>query len=194
MSRHLRRTAALLLSIVASLGMTTSVLAHAELESATPADGSVLAAPPAEIVFTYTEELDPDSTLILVDAAGIEVARAGVDAADPLSMRIEPPELQPGTYEVRSTAIAAHDGAIDRETVGFTILEPTPSPTVEPTATPAPSGPPAATPSPSPSPSPATSDPAGGNASDVLLPVIAALVIALAFGAWLLRNRSRRAA
>jgi hypothetical protein len=157
----------------------------------------VLDAPPAEIVFTYTEELDPDSTLVVVDAAGTEVARTGVDPADELAMRIAAPDLAPGAYEVRSTAIAAHDGAIDRETVSFTILAPTPPPTEAPTPTPEPSETAAATASPSPSPSPAPSPSAAGetptSATDVLIPVLAVGLIAIAFAAWLMRNRARRA-
>ncbi len=190
------RALAIVVAAVAVLIVPGIAAAHAELENAMPADGAVLDPPPAEIVFTYTEELDSDSSLVLVDAAGTEVARAGVDPENPVSMRIDEPDLAPGAYEVRSTAIAAHDGAIDRETVTFTVLEPTPAPTAEPTPTPEPSatsGPTASSSaSPAPSPSATPSDPTGTNGTDVLLPMLAVLVIALAFGAWLLRNRSRR--
>jgi methionine-rich copper-binding protein CopC len=196
MSRHRFRASVLLLALLAAGAMPGSVLAHAELESATPPDGAVLDAPPTEIVFTYTEELDSDSTLVLVASGGAEVSRAGVDPANPLSMRIDEPDLAPGAYEIRSTAIAAHDGAIDRETVTFTVLAPTPSPTVDPTPTPEPSATPAPTPtpspSPSPSPSPAPTDPTATSTSDILIPLLAVGLIAVAFGAWLLRNRSRR--
>lgn len=199
MNRHLphrvRARSTAVLAFVAVLMVPGAALAHAELESATPADGAVLDAPPTEIVFTYTEELDPDSTLVLVATGGSEVARAGVDPANPLSMRIDQPDLAPGAYEIRSTAIAAHDGAIDRETTTFTVLAPTPSPTLEPTPTPEPSATPALTPAPtpSPSPSPAPADPTAGSTTDILFPLLAVAVIAIAFGAWLLRNRSRRA-
>jgi methionine-rich copper-binding protein CopC len=196
MNRHARISSrAIALATLVFLVLPGAAAAHAELESAAPADGAVLDAPPAEIVFTYTEELDPDSTLVVVDAAGTEVARTGVDPADELAMRIEAPDLAPGVYEVRSTAIAAHDGAIDRETVSFTILAPTPSPTEAPTPTPEPSETAAATPSPSPSPSasPSAAGETPTSETDVLIPVLAVGLIALAFGAWLMRNRARRA-
>ena len=196
MNRHFRQPSigrAAALALLALLAIPGTVLAHAELENAMPADGAVLDGPPPEILFTYTEELDPDSTLVLVASGGAEVARAGVDAADPLSMRIDAPDLAPGAYEIRSTAIAAHDGAIDRETVTFTVLAPTPSPAIEPTSTPEPAtSTPSQAPTPAPSASPAPADPAAGNTTDVLIPLLAVAVIAIAFGAWLLRNRSRR--
>lgn len=173
------------------------VLADAEIESATPADGAVLAAAPPEIVITYTQELDASrSSLTLHDAGGAQVAGGGVDPADARLMRLDPPELAPGIYEIRSAAFSAEDAHLVRQTLSFTILEPTPSPTQQPTATPDVTPSPEATssPSPSPIPSPPPSDPTSGSAADVLLPVIAAIVIAAAFAAWLLRNRSRRAA
>lgn len=169
------------------------VLAHAELETATPADGSLLDVPPTEIVLTFTEELDPDSHMELNGPDGAQVASGGVDPGNALAMRIEPPGLEPGAYQILSTAIAAHDGAVARETLAFTISEPTPAPTERPTATPSASpsatAVPSAAPSVAPSPSPSTEGTAGG-AADIILPIVALILIVAVLGAWLL-NRSR---
>jgi methionine-rich copper-binding protein CopC len=194
--RRIRVAGSLVAVLVALLAGPVAVMAHAELESATPADGAVLAAPPTEIVITYTEELDPSkSSLTLHDASGAEVASGGVDPDNDAAMRIDPPTLAPGTYEIRSTAVAAHDGAIDRETLTFTISEPTPAPTEAPTPTPsaAPSETPAATALPSAVPSPAPSaDGTNASSTDVLVPILAAIVLVAVLGGWLLsRSRGR---
>lgn len=190
------RLLAVALAMAAAMAVPAVALADAEIEAATPADGAVLAAPPPEIVLTYTQELDPTrSSLTLHDSSGAQLAEGGVDDADARIMRIDPPVLEPGAYEIRSAAFSAEDAHLVRQTISFTVLAPTPSPTLEPTPTPKPSATPAPTPAPtpSPSPSPAPADPTAGSTTDILVPLLAVAVIAIAFGAWLLRNRSRRA-
>lgn len=178
--------------LLGMLAVPVGVQAHAELDTASPADGAVLDAPPAEIVLTFTEALDAArSHMELLGPDGTEVAEGGADPANDKAMRLVPPTLAPGAYQVRSTAVAAHDGAVARETLTFTITAPTPSPTQEPTATPtaSPTATATASPSPSPSPSPSTG-PASASGSDVLLPILAALVVVLLLGGMLLRGRS----
>lgn len=173
-------------------------LAHAELETAIPADGAVLEAPPTEIVFTYTEELDPSgSSLTLHDASGTQLAAGGVDPSDDLVMRIDPPELVAGEYEIRSTALSAHDDHLERNVVTFTVSEPAPTPTPTPSPTPAPSASatpsisPTASPSAAPSPSP-SADGTPTSGIDVLIPIVAAVVLVALLGAWLFgRSRGR---
>ena len=176
--------------------MPLVALAHAELESASPPDGAVLDSPPGEIVLTFTEALDPvKSHMELFGPDGTQVAAGVVDPDDEESMRIDPPVLAPGAYEIRSTAFAAHDGALKRETLTFTISAPSPTPTATPTpaasasATPSPS--PKASPSASPSPAPSAGSPTSVSGADVLLPILAALVVVVLLGAMLLRGRSR---
>jgi copper resistance protein C len=182
-----------LLSLFAS---PVGVLAHAELDTAVPADGAVLDAPPTEIVLTFTEALDAaKSHMELIGPDGTDVAKGGIDTDNELAMRIDPPDLEPGAYEIHSTAVAAHDGAVARETLTFTITAPSPSPTPTPTprlsasATPSPS--PSASPSPSPSPAPSAGGPASTSGGDVLLPILAAVVVVGILGAFLIRGRSR---
>lgn len=178
--------------------MPVVAFAHAELESASPADGAVLSAPPEEIVLTFTEALDPvKSHMELIGPAGTQVASGVADPDNEAAMRIDPPELAPGAYEIRSTAVAAHDGALKREVLTFTITAPSPTPTAAPTATPSAraSASPSTSASPpqsaAPSPAPSAGGDATASSSDVLLPIIAALIVVLLLGAMLLRSRSR---
>jgi methionine-rich copper-binding protein CopC len=176
--------------------MPVVAFAHAELESASPPDGAVLASPPTEIVLTFTEALNvPKSHMELIGPDGTQVANGVVDPDNEKAMRIDPPALAPGAYEIRSTAVAAHDGALKREVLTFTITAPSPSPTAAPSQSAAPSAAPSASPSASPSAAPSTAPSTGGDTTastgDVLLPIIAALVVILLLGAMLVRSRSR---
>jgi copper resistance protein C len=190
-SRH--RAVPILLLVAFGLAFPTGVSAHAELETADPPDGAVLAAPPAEIVLTFTEGLDVSkSSLTLHDSSGAKVADGAVDPAAADTMRLVPPSsLAPGTYEIRWTAAAA-DGHVENDTLHFELTAPTPSPTPSPTPEPSATPVPSATPSPTatPSPSPSTS-PTGGTGADQLLPILAALVVIGVLGGVLLRGRLR---
>lgn len=180
--------AALLLLVI----LPAVVAAHSELEKSSPADGTVVEGSPAEIVLTFSETLDPKkSSISLRDAGGQELASARVDPADDTVMRLTPPTLAAGAYEIRWTSVA-EDGDLLRGTVHFEVATPaTPSPTVEPSesasAAPTASAPPTVAPSPSPS---AAGSPTGSS-SDVILPILAAIVLIAVLGAWLLRNRAR---
>jgi len=178
--------------------MPIGVSAHAELEMTTPADGSTVEGTPDEVVATFTEAVDVGrSSLELRSADGTLIASGAADPANPLSLRIPNPELASGAYEVRITWFSAdgHEGP-ERATFTFTVTAPPPTPTPPPTPAPSatlappPSPTPtsAATPSATPSPSAVPSEPTGGT-GDVLIPILAALVLIGAFGAWLLRRR-----
>jgi methionine-rich copper-binding protein CopC len=176
--------------------MPVVALAHAELESASPPDGAVLGSPPSEIVLTFTEALDAvKSHMELIGPDGTQVAAGVVDPANDKSMQIDPPELAPGAYEIRSTAFAAHDGALKREVLTFTINAPSPTPTATPTSDPSasanPSPSPSASPSASPTPAPSAGGPTSASGADVLLPILAALIVIGLLGVMLLRGRSR---
>ena len=182
----------------AALAIPATALGHAELDTITPANGATVTESPPEIVATFTETLDPSkSSIVVVTAAGAEVASGGVVGADLKTMTLALPTLEPGAYQVRWTSTSAEDGDLDRGTTGFTYA---PAPTPSPTATPAPSATPvptqAATPSPSaapvasPSPS-ANGQPASTSTADLIIPIIAAVVVIGGLGYWLLRRRSR---
>jgi methionine-rich copper-binding protein CopC len=186
------RAALLVLGALITLALPIPASAHADLVSAAPADKSTVDGTPTEIVLTFSESLDPaKSSMILRDPNGSQVAKAGVDRADDTVMRLTPPALEPGAYEIDWTS-AALDGHLLRGKVAFTVIAPTPSPTVTATAT----GSPAATASPAesaaPTPSPAASAvpaPTSASGSDVIVPVLVAIVLIAVLGAWLLRGR-----
>ena len=68
------------------------VLAHAELDTAEPADGSTVEVAPTEIVMTFTQDLDPSQSSLVVVTGGSEVASGGmVDPADPRRMTLALP-------------------------------------------------------------------------------------------------------
>jgi methionine-rich copper-binding protein CopC len=191
---------ALLVSLIPAI-----VVAHAELETSTPADGATVDSPfDGPIVLDFTEALADGSEADLRGPGGAIVATADVDRPGArMTFEFNAP-LDPGDYEVRWTGIAL-DGHVDRGTFEFTVApapltpEPTPGPTPTPeptpaasaTAAPATSTPATAGPSEAPSPSPS---PDGGTATgtaDVLLPIIVALVVTGAGAVYLLTRRNR---
>lgn len=200
-----RLQAVLPAAVLALLLMPSLVLAHAELETSTPKDKATVEGTPTQIAGTYSEEMNPDgSSLVLLGPDGAQVAKGGVDAADDKRMVIaDLPELAPGTYTVKSTTKSAEDGDIDRKEWTFTVeLAPTPSPSLSPTSTPtaAPSATPAAspaatTPSASPTasatPTPSAGGGTTGSGGDVILPIIAAVVIVAAIAGYLFTRRDR---
>jgi methionine-rich copper-binding protein CopC len=181
--------------VVFLLGLPGVAAAHSELESANPADGAVLDASPPEIVLTFSETLDPQkSSISLRDASGAEVAGARVDPDDDTVMRFTPPTLAPGAYEIRWTSVA-EDGDLLRGTVHFEVAaaEVTSSPTAEPSESPSAVATASAGPTTAPSPSPSAAGGQTASSSDVILPILAAIVLIAVLGAWLLRNRARGA-
>ena len=198
--RPARLVAAVAFVTLLVLAAPAAVLGHAELDEVSPADKSTVAGAPAEIVMTFTQDLDPArSNIRLVNAANTVVADAStVDA--PRTMRLPvPTDLPPGVYTARWVSFSSEDNEQDRGTTTFTITAATPPPTVAPTAPPsvapsvsptlAPSVPPSVAPSPSAPPtSPTTST------TDALLPIVVVVPAVLGLGLWLLRGRARRAA
>ena len=190
------RAALLILGVVAaSLALPLSASAHSEFVSSTPADGDTVSGTPTEIVLTFSAALDPKkSSILLKDSSGAQVAKAGVDPAKNTVMRMTPPTLDPGAYEIDWTSVAT-DGDLLRGKVDFTVEAPTPSPspTPAPTAAPSVAASAVASPSPSPTPSPAPSGtpaPSSASGTDVILPVIVAILVIAALGARLLRRRN----
>jgi methionine-rich copper-binding protein CopC len=194
------RAALLVVGALVGLSLPLVASAHSELKTASPADGSTVAGSPDEIVLTFTETLNPTkSSIVLLDSAGKQLGRAGVDPADDTVMRLTPPTLDAGAYEIDWTSVAL-DNDLVRGKVKFTVVAPTPSPTIEPTApassvpsiaaTASPTASPAASATP-PSPGPsAGSTTTSGSAADVLLPVIVAIILVVVLGGILLRGRS----
>ena len=100
--------------------------AHSEVRHSSPADGAVLAAPPTEIVLTFTEPMQV-SALRLLDAAGRETplrreggaprtAKLGSIRASILGAA----PLPPGDYRIEYRGISA-DGHVGGGTVRFRV-------------------------------------------------------------------------
>jgi methionine-rich copper-binding protein CopC len=171
-----------------------AALGHAELDSATPGAGDEVVGSPAEIVATFTQDLDMSrTTMELRDASGATLAEGPERGDGKRELRLALPVIPPGEYEVRWTSFSAEDGELDRGRYTFTVLpapSPTPATTAPPTAAPSIAGsaaPPTASP---PAPSPAAGPAEGTDASlDALLPIGIAVVAVAAIGAWLVRRR-----
>jgi methionine-rich copper-binding protein CopC len=196
-----RRLVLVAAGIAVMCAFPASAAAHAELVRAIPADGSTVTEPVSAISGRYSEDLTSASSLKVVDASGATVATGGVDPDDDRRMVARPDvPLSNGTYTVQSTA-SSTDGHIERAEWTFTVeiaAPPPPTPAPTPTGTSAPettTPAPTATPSPAPSESPSASASPGtptSSATDVLVPIIAALAIVL-IGAGFLLSRGRAA-
>ena len=97
-------------------------LAHAELETPTPADKSTVTEPVTEVSGVYSQAMKPDgSSLVVKDASGTQVAKGGVDPADDTRMVATPATpLGNGTYRVESTTLAT-DGDVAHAIWNFTV-------------------------------------------------------------------------
>ena len=192
-------TAVLLALVVPGL-----VAAHAELDTPTPADKSTVTTPVTEVSGTFTQRVKVDgSKLVVKDVTGATVAQGGRDPGDNKRMVATPATpLGSGNYLVEWTTISADDDELARGTWTFTVtVAPSPSPT--PAATAAASATAAAThsaapssapPTLAPSPTPSAGGTTSGSGSDVILPIIIALVVLGAGAAYLFSRRDRPAA
>jgi methionine-rich copper-binding protein CopC len=197
MSVTTRGSLALAAALVATLVVVAPAAAHAEFVSSEPAPDSEVEGPFAgPIELTFDEPLGDGSHAELVGSDGSEIADATIPADAPAQLVFElAGPLRAGAYEVRWTTVG-QDGEIDRGTFTITVAEPEPTPPPTPVVTdtegPSPSPQPSASPTLQPSPSPSGDGGSGAAAaSDVLLPIIVAIVVIAALGAVLLRNRRR---
>ena len=91
-------------SLLAVLGLVLSApaSAHAFLDGAMPRVGSVIPSPPAEVVLTFTQGVEPAfSKLEVQDPSGASVTAGTPHAAgDPTKFAVPIRKLAPGTYTV----------------------------------------------------------------------------------------------
>jgi methionine-rich copper-binding protein CopC len=189
----LRRLPVALVLFAVLAATPASALGHAELDTVTPADKATVQGSPAEIVLTFTQNLDSEkSSIRVVNPAGTVVVQGGtVPSGSPREMHLAvPTALAVGTYTIRWTSFSSEDQEQARGTTTFTVgAAATPSPTAVPSVPgPSPSTVPSAAP-PASSPSPPTTPAA--STTDALIPIVAALLVLAALGAWLLRGRFR---
>lgn len=80
-----------------------AAMAHAELDSARPAAGSVAVTPPPEVSLWFTEALEPNfSTIEVKNAEGVTMQAGPATLApdNPARLRVPLKPLPPGTYTV----------------------------------------------------------------------------------------------
>jgi methionine-rich copper-binding protein CopC len=107
-----------------SLGSALPVGAHATLVRSSPTAGAVLSESPPAIQAWFSEEVAvKGSVMRLYDEADKVLATGGVDLKDKdhESMKITPPLLTPGSYQVRWHAISADDNHVTEDVFRFSV-------------------------------------------------------------------------
>ena len=115
-----------------------SAIAHANFVSSSPAPGQTVAAAPANVSITFSEDLAAASIGIVVNAAATRVSTgSAVSTADRKVMTITlPPGLPSGTYSVLWHSISADDGDPLDGTFSFNVgTAPAPARTLPSTST-----------------------------------------------------------
>jgi methionine-rich copper-binding protein CopC len=194
----IRRVATLIVAAaLAGFLVPALVFAHAELDTPTPADTSIVTTPVTEVSGTFIQRMKVDgSTLVVKLVGGGTVAEGGVDPADDKRMVATPSSpLGSGSYLVEWTTNSAEDNEVARGTWAFTVavaLSPSPTAAVSAAASAVPTVV-AATPLPSLAPTPVPSADGGstGSGSEVVLPIVVALIVLGAGAAYLLSRRNR---
>ncbi len=123
--RTLRRTVVWLgLGVLVCLGPVLPVWAHANLVRSLPAADAVVTEPPPLIQAWFSEEVAvKGSVMRLYDSGDKVLAAGGVDLKDKdhESMKIIPPLLAPGAYQVRWHAISADDNHVTEDVFRFSV-------------------------------------------------------------------------
>lgn len=116
MSRHVgahigRATAATAAVCLATVMLPLTASAHSDVIDETPGPGEVLTEGPVDVSVTFSEELDPSSTLTVLDAQDDAVATGGLDLDDLEHVTLQAQsELSPGRYSVTWSAVSVEDG------------------------------------------------------------------------------------
>jgi methionine-rich copper-binding protein CopC len=127
MVTRMRWAALSLLSLLAAAQMLSATAgAHSYPIQVHPASGSVVPAPPREVVITFSEALDSSfSSMTVQDANGSAVSAPSTIDPDSLTMRAAlPPSLAYGAYSVRWRALSAVDGHTSHGMTSFLFPDP----------------------------------------------------------------------
>jgi len=99
--------------------VAVSAQAHAHLQQATPADGSVLNAAPTELVLQFSEAAQL-TTLTIARDGGAEQKLTPLPKKPQAKIAVSLPALGPGRYVVRWRALSA-DGHVLPGQIHFTL-------------------------------------------------------------------------
>jgi len=122
----LRACAVLLLSAVVALAVAIAPAhAHSDLRSSDPADGAVLTGPPAQVSFTFNEDLlDQGNAITVTELATDTRLAVGPVQVDASTVSVAWPEASPaGDYRAAYRVVSADGHPIDG-TITFTVSEP----------------------------------------------------------------------
>ena len=97
--------------------------AHAHLEGAVPADGSIISAAPAELVLRFSEPARLTSLSMSRTGTPEPVKFGSLPTVTGAEIRLPAPALLPGSYELRYRVLSA-DGHIVSGTIHFAIASP----------------------------------------------------------------------
>jgi len=92
------------LAYACASALASPASAHAFLDHASPAVGSTVHAPPAQVKLWFTQKLEPAfSNAQVSDASGkrVDQADARVDDGDRTVLTVSLPQLAPGRYRVK---------------------------------------------------------------------------------------------
>lgn len=110
------------IGLAAALGFlnATSLLAHAKLLSASPADGAELAAAPGALTLSFAQPVKVGS--VTVSGAGRAIPITIDRGAKAMATVVLPlPSLAAGRYTVRWSAIWPGDGHVSKGSLTFTV-------------------------------------------------------------------------
>jgi methionine-rich copper-binding protein CopC len=101
------------------LGAAGSAFAHAHLEEASPADGSVLHAPPRQLVLRFSEAAQLTSLILVRDDGSAQKISPLPETAQ-ARITIALPALDPGRYRVSFRVLSA-DGHVVNGALHFAL-------------------------------------------------------------------------
>ncbi len=111
---------ALLAFTLSGIAAAGPCMAHAKLQSSTPANNAQLTAAPKTLTLTFNEAAQLALLKLVVDGKEIPIP-LDKDAKPGLTYTLTLPALSPGHYTVQWTAVAADDGHVTKGTFAFSI-------------------------------------------------------------------------
>ncbi|WP_250532566.1 copper homeostasis periplasmic binding protein CopC [Caballeronia sp. AZ10_KS36] len=107
----------------AVLGLPVAASAHGKLESATPAAGSTVDAPPDVLRLRFNENVESSfSAIKVLNAAGASATnkKATIDSTNPRVLEVSLPKLESGVYTVQWSVMTS-DSHRTKGTYTFTV-------------------------------------------------------------------------
>jgi copper transport protein len=117
--------AAVVIGLIAALGLPSIALGHALPQSSVPSAGAQLTSPPSQVSITFGERPDPNlSTIKVLDASGASVTSGPTApvAGKPIELAVPlKPNLPDGVYTVAWRTVSAVDGHLASGSFAFGI-------------------------------------------------------------------------